>query len=140
MSSGGCLANFCDGLLNIDHMSFQGNIRFYLYPCSVMILAGGDHVLIARQDLVTRERQLQAYRRATELLRMNKITLTFRVSQCCLRSLPEGCSTLGSKKFPSRSTSCPVGLGAEGSSSSRLCLMVQFFCRTSGNSNSFQFR
>ena len=34
----GCLAKFCDGLLNIDLMSFQGNIRVCLYPRSVWSL------------------------------------------------------------------------------------------------------
>ena len=63
---------FYDGLLNINHIPFKGNIGVCLYPRSVMVLAGGDHVLIARQDFSSGKRQLQAFRKWNELLRVNK--------------------------------------------------------------------
>ena len=75
--------------------------------------------------LFTRKQQLQAHRKGTELLR--KKTRTLWVLQCCLRSLPEECSALVSKKLPGRSIMLPRWFRDRGCFL-RLCMFDGTFC------------
>ena len=93
----GCLAKFCDGLLNIDHMSFKRNIGVCLYPRSVLVLAGRHRILTARQFFFIRKWQLQAFRKRTELLWW--VVLHLGLGEASV-PFPEGCSTLVPKGAP----------------------------------------
>ena len=101
VSSGGCFAEFCVSLSNVDRVPFQDSFEIGFHPRSKTTPCERDVFLVPRISFLGGVRQPQAIGKGTMLLWVNIIAYASFGKQCCSRLFPKGGCTLGSRKLPS---------------------------------------